>query len=286
MTDANPPPPSAANTNSPTANSRPSTPVLSAQEIEQKLADAAKAARANDARTIVRPVPTAEYAAAVSPGTCQVLLGEALAETPEEAQARVAREHAARVERLVRAACIPRRYEAARLDDLARVPEEDREKVQLAAWKLETSVLAGSVVGLCGPRGPGKTHMACALVRAWCEAGKSARYTTAMDIFLAIKSQYGRPGGDESVAEKQFLEPALLVIDEVQVRGETSWEDVRLTHLIDKRYADLKATLLITNLTRAKLKDSVGDSITDRFFDGGGVIECAWPSLRGRLIEA
>lgn len=259
---------------------RPSPPILSESEIERKLAEAAEDARRNEAATAAKAIPLVTIPRPVEPVAIT-----AMAETAEEAQEREARRRAVDVAYLLKGACIPERYAEASLDDVSRVPLENRAAWLAAATQLHDAVRGGSVVGLCGVRGPGKTHMACALVRDCCCRLIRARYTTAMDIFLAIKSQYSRQGGDEAIAERQFIEPALLVIDEIQVRGETPWEDVRLTHLIDTRYAKKRTTVLITNLTRQKLRESVGDSIASRFFDGGGVIECAWPSLRGRLLE-
>jgi DNA replication protein DnaC len=79
--------------------------------------------------------------------------------------------------------------------------------------------------------------------------------------------------------------PDLLVIDEFQERGETAFENRMLNHLLDLRYGDLTDTLLIANLEPEELVESVGESITERLREAGGIIECNWPSFRDRKKE-
>jgi len=50
---------------------------------------------------------------------------------------------------------------------------------------------------------------------------------------------------------------------------------------IDKRYGSMRATLLIGNIRENELVAALGPSIIDRSRDGGGIIFCDWPSLRG-----
>lgn len=136
-------------------------------------------------------------------------------------------------------------------------------------------------MALIGERGPGKTQMGVALIRDNSERGKVSHYTTAMEIFLALKASY-RSGATESEAEilKRFTNPTLLVIDEMQERGETAWEDRLLTHLIDKRYGSERDTLLISNLKQEDFMAALGPSIVSRLIETGGVVNCNWPSFR------
>ncbi len=137
----------------------------------------------------------------------------------------------------------------------------------------------GSLVALVGPRGTGKTQMAVVTCKQSCDVQRSALYTTAMDIFVAIKASY-KPDGDERSALAQFERPSLLVIDEAHVRGETEWENNLLTHLIDSRYRVVKDTIIISNQTHDKFRASIGPSIYSRLIETGGVLECDWPSFR------
>lgn len=142
---------------------------------------------------------------------------------------------------------------------------------------------SGFLFALAGTRGPGKTQIAQQAIAASCRALREARYARAMDVFLSIRESYRKDSArSEGQVVEQFRSPKLLVIDEIQERGETPWEDRILTNLIDKRYGDASDTLLIANLMPEALKESLGASIFDRLRETGGIIKCTWPTFRGK----
>ncbi len=102
-----------------------------------------------------------------------------------------------------------------------------------------------------------------------------------MEIFLRIRATYHRENTSELDAIEELCKPQLLVIDEIQQRGETEFENRLLAYLIDRRYGDMLDTILIGNLTPTALADSLDPSIVDRLRETGGIIECTWPSFRG-----
>ena len=53
-----------------------------------------------------------------------------------------------------------------------------------------------------------------------------------------------------------------------------------LTHLLDARYGAIRPTIVIANLTREALPACLGDSITSRLTETGGVLEITGPSFR------
>ena len=139
----------------------------------------------------------------------------------------------------------------------------------------------GVMLALIGARGPGKTQLAvCAMHRA-CRSLQTTRYVKAMDFFSEIKGAYqgGAKDTERSVLSR-FCQPRLLVIDGVEERGETAWEDQMLTHVLDKRYDDMKDTILIGNLKPEEFVRSVGSSVESRLRETGGIIVCEWPSFR------
>lgn len=141
-------------------------------------------------------------------------------------------------------------------------------------------VQAEEIVALIGRRGTGKTQMATMLGAAWKSSGHTARYTTAMEMFDALKSGYNQPPG-ENAAVQAFMGPSLLVIDELHVRLGTPWEEIVLATIVDRRYRDLKTTVLVSNLEHDAFRESVGASIYDRIRESGAVLECNWPGFRG-----
>ena len=153
------------------------------------------------------------------------------------------------------------------------------------AWEY-ISNRRGAIVALVGPRGTGKTQMATELARRfipiWIAKGfqRQTRYCRVMDFFMAIKESYGEKGGTESDAFFRFTQPRLLVLDEVQVRNGTGWEDNALTYLLDRRYGEQRSTILISNLSVDSFVSSIGDSTVSRLEESGAVIVCDWESFR------
>jgi DNA replication protein DnaC len=157
--------------------------------------------------------------------------------------------------------------------------------------------MRGGIIALIGPRGTGKTHMACGLINAFncnphmayaegfmpsnVHSHRWAVYRRAFDVFSEIKQTFGRKEGQtQRDVTEQLVKSNLLVLDEIQVRAESAWENDLLTNLIDQRYAEFRPTVLISNLNRGPFIECVGDSIASRLMETGGTIEATWPSFR------
>jgi len=156
---------------------------------------------------------------------------------------------------------------------------------------------SGGITILHGGYGTGKTRMAWEVARAhkskrpsisiggvgWSTTTKPRPmiYTTAMNLFTAIKSTYSALS---EKAEKNviadYCEAALLVIDEVQVRGETKFEDDKLTSIIDARYAADMPTVLISNYSWEKLASTLSPAVIDRIEENGAKLAFSWESFR------
>lgn len=151
---------------------------------------------------------------------------------------------------------------------------------------------SGAIVCLIGGRGTGKTQMATDLARSrmYVEAPKNyigpalrgAKYLHVMDFFLTLKRSFAQ-GSTENEADllRKWIDPAFLVIDEIQERSESEWENRTLTYLIDKRYGMKRDTLLLANVKPSELLTRLGASIVSRMQETGGIVECNWPSFRG-----
>lgn len=162
----------------------------------------------------------------------------------------------------------------------------------------------GCIIILLGPRGTGKTRMAVSLARKTMSMDREAsgwghrgpiydhqplpnpgavgiRYTRAMELFLTIRKSYAT-GGSEFDAMKTFTDPRLLVIDEMQERSDSQFEDRVLVNIIDNRYGRMLDTVLIANSTPEQFAKAVGPSIYSRASEVGAVVECNWPSFRER----
>ena len=159
---------------------------------------------------------------------------------------------------------------------------------------------SGGITILYGGYGTGKTRMAWEVARAhkskrptisnggigWTTSAKKRPmvYTTAMNLFSAIKSTY-TAGADKSEKQviKEYCDAALLVIDEVQVRGETKFEDDKLTAIIDARYMDDMPTILISNYTWERLASTLSPAVIDRIEENGAKLSFDWESFRRKV---
>ena len=153
-----------------------------------------------------------------------------------------------------------------------------------AAWqgnfaKVMKGIPTGSIVGLIGKRGTGKTRLAAEAIRSY--SPDHSAYTTAMGLFLRIQNTYG-DSKTETQADivGELSRCTALVIDEVQERGNSEWEDRLLTHIIDNRYGAKLPTVIIANLEAAAMKQCLGDSISSRINETGGIIEITGKSFR------
>lgn len=156
---------------------------------------------------------------------------------------------------------------------------------------------SGGIVVAYGKRGTGKTQIAYEIAKSgklprphlpmkeWKLAHvpifRPAIYQKAMDIFMRLKNGFGRPEQpSELEVVDQLVDAVFLVIDEAHVRGETKYEDDKLTHIIDKRYDAMRPTMLITNLEKKDFAAQLSPSILSRISEIGGGIECNWQSYR------
>jgi DNA replication protein DnaC len=157
---------------------------------------------------------------------------------------------------------------------------------------------SGGIVVAWGQRGTGKTQIAYEIAthgifhdpyfppayRDGFSMPIKARpcvYVKAMDIFMRMKNGFSRKDQPSELdIVESLVQAAFLVIDEAHVRGETKYEDDKLTHIIDKRYDAMRSTMLITNLTNKDFAAQLSPSILSRITEIGGGIECNWQSYR------
>jgi DNA replication protein DnaC len=153
----------------------------------------------------------------------------------------------------------------------------------MAALKVVAAgVQAGDFMcGLFGPRGTGKTQLAVIAARMHFSRC-NPMYCKVVEYFQSVKSTFGTRACEEDVIA-EYCRAGLLIIDEVQERLSSEWENVMFTHLIDKRYDSMKSTILIGNISDKddEITRHLGSSIVSRLTETGGVISTAsWPRVR------
>lgn len=146
----------------------------------------------------------------------------------------------------------------------------------------------GGCVLLTGDRGRGKTHLATLIGCEWLAWGLGwPRYWRAADLFADQRRWFDRKVNEWGSAIPEPLGQArecdLLVLDEVQERVGSDYEQAELVRLLDTRYAEIRPTVLITNRTPKEAITTIGPSAFDRLKEGGGIVECNWPNMRDAL---
>lgn len=184
----------------------------------------------------------------------------------------------------------------------SRRPDRGRKDPGYSWWEgwLERSIEAaadphGCLLILCGERASGKTQIGVELVRAsrdgpfgysWENFATTAAwrylgtFTHVMDIFLTLRAGYGERGDSEKATIEKLVKPPLLVIDEIHERGGTEFEDRMLRFIINQRYEQQKATVLMGNQRRELLMQALGPSVASRFEQIGTFIECSGVNFR------
>lgn len=140
----------------------------------------------------------------------------------------------------------------------------------------------GTSLVLCGRPGTGKTHLACAAANEVLSRNHSVVFMTVVAAVRQVKDTYRRESETtETQAIERFVEPDLLILDEVGVQLGTDTEKRILFEILNGRYENLRPSILLTNLKREELAAYVGERIMDRLQEGGGtVLSLDWESYR------
>jgi DNA replication protein DnaC len=183
---------------------------------------------------------------------------------------------AVRVERLLSAARIPKRYEHCDLDSY--IPNDESQKKAKA--DVERFIQKHPVidVGLLflGPCGVGKTHLAVALLKqVILGKGDSGLFYDFRDLLREIQASWN-PVSQTSELEvlRPVLEANILVLDELGANKPTEWVRDTMAHIINCRYNDRRLTIFTSNYLDKAIR-SGEETLTDRI----GV------RLRSRLYE-
>ncbi len=169
-------------------------------------------------------------------------------------------------------------------------------------FKLQTSVrlsLLGSYLGpelvtegrsliLGGRSGRGKTHLAVSIAYRAIQNGYDARFTTAAQLIEELSA--AARDGRLSEGLLPYVQPHVLVIDEVGYLTYSADAANVLFQVVDHRYLHKKPMLFTTNkpLTqwgRVLHDPDLAEAITDRVLERGRFIQLRGPSYRTRHLK-
>lgn len=144
---------------------------------------------------------------------------------------------------------------------------------------------SGESLIFAGMLGTGKTHLAVGILQHLLPE-RVGFYTTFMGMVRSVRSTW-RKGSERSEADvlDTLGRVPLLVIDEIGVQYGSDSEQVILFDVIDRRYRDMRPTILITNQDRDGFKQFVGERIYDRLTETARWIAFDWPSHRATVRQ-
>jgi DNA replication protein DnaC len=160
---------------------------------------------------------------------------------------------------------IPKRYYDVSWENWNTDTEEKQQAVTSVKKAWDTNLF------LCGKSGTGKTHLAMCLTK------DGATYRRLPDIFREVKLDFN----EEQEIIDRYGSRDLLIIDEVGRQKYSEFEKNLFFEIIDKRWANVVPTTLITNLTENEFSNEYGTAIIDRLRPI--IIRFNWDSHKGSL---
>ena len=153
----------------------------------------------------------------------------------------------------------------------------------------------GFMAVLLGRPGTGKTQMASEWLRFVLASTKDPKkieqynpgwlamhvlYRKASDVFRDIRETYDTKSSERTVIDR-FRNVTALVVDEIDNRARTDFENRILRDILDDRYRDGRDTVLVTNAgTLHVFLSQTPAYLRSRLAESGLIVDCSWPSFR------
>lgn len=189
----------------------------------------------------------------------------------------------AQLESMIDDACIPPRFIGRTFDNFHVSTDAQANALAVAsgyANNFAENARRGNGLILSGLPGTGKSHLAAAILQAIMPAN-CGLYTTCMNVIRAVRGTWRKDSErSESEVLNAFAEVPLLVLDEIGVQYGTDGEQTILFDILDRRYRDMKPTILLTNQDKAGFKKFIGERSFDRLVESARWVSFDWQSYR------
>lgn len=211
----------------------------------------------------------------------------------EKAAAEAADKAAARLrqwQNKIKGSGIPDRFHDRTLDSYRAESEGQVAALKFAldyATSFDDVLSTGRSAVFVGAPGTGKTHLAVGIgLHVMREHRGTVLFTTVMRAVRRVKETFRRDSEEtEAQAVRSFVEPDLLILDEVGVQFGSDFERNILFDIFNERYEKRRPSLFLSNLTVREAALYLGERVVDRIReDGGQFVPFKWESFRRRTV--
>ena len=187
--------------------------------------------------------------------------------------------------RAIGQACIPARFQAHSFASfIADTPAKIHAVTVVRDFveQFDAGLESGAGLILAGLPGTGKTHLAAAAMMELVSRRRWVQYVTCLDMIRIVRETWRKNAEqtEREVLRTLGVSVDLLVIDEVGVQYGTDSEQTVIFEIMDKRYAEMRPTILITNQDKQGFRDYVGERVADRLRQTHDWVAFDWPSYR------
>lgn len=129
---------------------------------------------------------------------------------------------------------------------------------------------------LSGPTGTGKTH------QAWAIGIECIRTTDYDPTFRSVPMLLAElsPGNDHARVVKRYAQAPFLILDDLGTERDTPYAAEQVHLIIDSRYAEMKPTVLTTNVPGRKFSEHFGERLSSRLHEMCKVVAVKGPDRR------
>jgi DNA replication protein DnaC len=207
---------------------------------------------------------------------------EQAAERMEKARAEMERQQA-KLSAMIDEACIPARFIGRTFDNFRVNSQGQAAALSVAkeyAENFKKHQKNGTGLIFSGLPGTGKSHLAAAILQG-VMPDNAGLYITCMGLIRAVRGTW-RKDSEKSESEvlRSFCNVPLLVLDEIGVQYGTDGEQTIIFDVLDRRYREMRPTILLTNQATAGFKEFIGERSFDRLVETSRWVAFDWESYR------